>query len=126
MSAHVGECRQSLRMHAGGVERVATGISVQLPEERELDRGAGATTVTMPCTIAGTTAGQIRIHRVIAVATRVGRDLLADLRQNRRGFVSAGCGREIDHVAGVGNRGTDLAICSGVLIRSRSVMRVAE
>src|SRR6266850_2475222 len=100
MSAYVGECRQPLRMHAGGVERVATGIPVQLPEECELDRGATATTVTMPCTIAGTTAGQVCIHRVIAVATRVRRDLPADLRQDGRGVVSSRRGREIDHVAG--------------------------
>src|SRR5216684_1898748 len=111
MSAHVCERRQPLRMQARGVNGVATGIAVQLPEERELDWYAAATTIAMPCAIAGTAARQIRIHRVIAVATRVRSNLFANLRQDGRGVVSARCGCEIDHMAGVGSRGANLGIC---------------
>ena len=68
MPAHIGQRRQSLGFARHGGLRIAAGVAVQLPEERELNRFSATTAGTVPCAIVGIAARQVGVHRVIAVA----------------------------------------------------------
>src|ERR1700722_6101544 len=112
-------------MQSGGIARVASRISVQLPEEGELHQRVATESGAVVGAIVGVTSRQIGIHRVIAVRDGV-RYFLADFRQDRRGAVSAGGGRRVDVMANVGCSRTDRAVGAAVLIAIRSVIGIVE
>src|SRR3954463_11959226 len=83
-------------MASGRVVRIATRISIQVPEEGELHWNATAAPVAVPCTVAGVAARQIGVNGIVAIGYWFC-DPAADLIQNsrRRTAAAGSCGVDL-------------------------------
>src|SRR5579859_4698350 len=127
MTAYVGNGGKALRVQAGGVCWVATGIAVELKEVGELDRDASAAAGAVIGAIASAAAGSVAVDGVVAVAAGVGvGDDLADFVEDGGGVATTGGCRGVDDVSQVGGCRGDLPVGSGVLVGSGGVVRFFE
>ena len=84
MPADIGERGQALRFTGNGALRIAAWVTIELPEEGELNRSAAAGSGAVVSAVARVATWNVYINGIVSIPARVGlRDYLAYLGQNR-------------------------------------------
>ena len=130
VSRHIGEGRESLGVPSGCVRRIASWVTIEVEEERELYGFSTARSSAVPRAITGIATLYVGVNRIGAVAAGIRddvayRDLLADFGQDRGCVVSTRRGGGVYDVALMGHDWADLSIRTRVLVHGVCVVGAA-
>src|SRR5271165_2004331 len=112
-------------MKARGVPRIAARIAIELEEERKLYGHATARACAVPGAVSCVATRNICVHRVVAIASRIGiGDHFANFIEDGCGISATRRGRRINVMSAVCGGWPDLSICTGVLVAGLGVVGV--